>query len=361
MTITKEGLLAYFSKINYKRYKHITSTFSSFDNAWSAPAKEYYKRIPWKQSFINEFIHWRDTLDITSIQQVLERESITCIPLSSNDYPQLLKEIHDPPIALFVKGRLQTNDFAIAVVGTRKYTDYGRYITNDIVQKLAAQGITIVSGLAFGIDRFAHEAALDAKGYTIAVLGSGIDTKSISPSTHLWLAENIIENGGAVISEYPPGTQAAVYTFPERNRIIAGLSKGTLVTEAARRSGALITATCSLEENREVFAIPHNITNRGAAGTNDLIKQGAHVVTSAEDILNVLDLKNIEQYIDNRNTLPHSPVESLILRHISQKPTHIDELLKKINLSQTEITSSLTLMEMKGIVKNIGNMMYTKI
>ncbi|MFH1412752.1 MAG: DNA-processing protein DprA [bacterium] len=214
------------------------------------------------------------------------------IKFNDSNYPALLKQIHDPPHILYCRGILnpQLTKFTLAVVGSRKHSPYGHQVIRKLVSELSKLGITIVSGLAFGLDALAHQTALDYHGKTIAVLGSGLDDYNIYPSENLQLAHQIIANNGCLISEYAPGTGAQKYHFPMRNRIISGMSLGTLVIEAAERSGSLITARYALEQNREVMAIPGRIDSSTSKGTNNLIKMGARPVTSIDDILETLNL-----------------------------------------------------------------------
>lgn len=246
----------------------------------------------------------------------------------------------------------------MAIVGTRKCTPYGRQVTEEFSRGLAEQGMVIVSGLALGIDGVAHEAALVAGGYTVAVLGSAVDKRSVYPAAHQDLSERIIAHGGAVMSEYPPGFLPTQYSFPARNRIIAGLSRGTLITEAPTESGALITASCALDYNREVFAIPHPLTSLAGQGGNDLLKKGAQPVTNFQDILEALQIKHIEQIVTNNAVLPVSDTEGAILKLLSREPRHIDELIKQSGFASGTVMSTLTLLEMKGKIKNVGGMMY---
>jgi DNA processing protein len=274
--------------------------------------------------------------------------------------PPLLAAIHDPPKKLFVRGALpDPSAICVAIVGSRKYTAYGQYVTELLVPPLVRAGIVIVSGLALGIDGIAHRAALAAGGKTVAVLGSGIDAPSIHPVAHTALAHQIVEAGGAVLSEYPNGFKATLYSFPARNRIIAGLSVGTVVIEAALKSGALITAQAALNENREVFAVPHAITSPTAAGVNELIKSGAHPVTSADDILDVLGVKK-----SARGALPLSaaatPEEKAILAALAAEPLHIDAILRAAALPGSNALAALTTLELNGLVKNLGGMRFAR-
>ncbi|MEK7065260.1 MAG: DNA-processing protein DprA [Patescibacteria group bacterium] len=353
----KEIILSYFPKITPKRYQQMLAFFSSLDNAWAGEFDEF-KKAGWDDVVISEFLEWRDKVDEEKITKILKQEGITCITQDDEEYPKLLKEIYDPPFCLFVRGQIPKNEFMLAVVGPRRYTSYGKQVTEEIVSELARQGITIVSGLAFGIDSIAHKATLKAGGATVAVLGSGVNKQHIAPAEHAQLAEEIIANNGAVLAEYPPGTVPTRYTFPRRNRIVAGMSLGTLVIEAAEGSGALITAQCTLDNGRELFAVPQNITSLMSVGVNKLLKNGANIVTSAQDILDVLDLRDVKQIITNREIIPASPSEAKLIPHLSREPIHVDALTKLSSLDSPSVNATLTIMEMTGKVRNLGNMMY---
>lgn len=280
------------------------------------------------------------------------------ITIEDKDYPATLKEIHNPPKQLYIKGEIKNQDkVAIAIVGTRKYSTYGKQVALDLSSKLAKLGITIVSGLARGIDTFAHKAALEAGGRTIAVLGSGMDQKSFSPSCNYALGEEIVKNG-AVITEYPEGTIGAVYTFPERNRIVSGLSLGVIVIEAPEQSGALITANLALDQNKEVFAVPGNIYDENSQGTHNLIKQGAKLVTCIEDVLEELNLSHLLSETPKTKTKPENKEEEIILSALSLQPTHIDDIIKITKLPTSIVNSTLTILEIKNAVRNLGKNNY---
>ena len=285
---------------------------------------------------------------------IADIENIRKIALPDKDYPAILKEIHNPPKELYIKGEIISQDkVAVAVVGTRNCSQYGKQATFDIVGKLAKLGITIVSGLAKGIDTYAHKAALENNGRTIAVLGTSMDKKSFYPSSNYGLSEKIAKNG-AVITEYPPGTRGTQFTFPERNRIVSGLSLGVVVVEAPEQSGALITAALALEQNREVFAIPGSIYNENSKGTNQLIKIGAKLVIDVEDILEELNLTHLIKTEKRKKYKPESKEEEIILSLLSAQLTHIDEIIKKSKLPASTINSILMILELKGIIRNLG-------
>jgi len=350
-------LLAHFPKMTVHRYRGLRNAFPNVEESWQAQAGDF-KNSGWEDDLVGEFLRWRDKLDIEKTQKILDQEQIHCVTMADPEYPPLLKEIYDPPFCLFVRGDLDNLAFPLAVVGPRKHSQYGEQVTREIVASLAARGICIVSGLALGIDGLAHQTALQAGGRTVAVLGCGNDKYHIQPAAHRLLANQIIEAGGAVITEYPPGTVPNTFTFPRRNRIIAGLTLGTLVIEASESSGSLITAQCALDNGREVFAVPQNITSETATGANNLLKMGARLVTSHQDILDALNLHDIKQYVTSRDIVPDSPAEAALISYLSREPVHIDQLIKQSTLDSPTVNSTLTLMEMKGRARNIGGMMY---
>ena len=355
--LPKEVLFSFFPKSTNKRYAELLNTFSSLEYAWHATKAEL-KQTKWKQELINEFFFWKKDFNEEKTEAMLVQQEISYILRNDPDYPELLQDIYDPPFCLFIRGSLQKCTIPLAVVGPRKNTQYGKHITTELVKPLAEAGVSIVSGLAYGIDAIAHTAALAAKGNTIAVLGGGIDKYHITPAAHTDLAERIIENGGAIISEFPPGTIPSKFTFPRRNRIVAGMSFATLVIEAAEKSGALITAQCAIDAHRDVFAVPQNINSPNSIGVHKLIQSGAHLVTQATDILEILEVEARTQHKESKAIIPDSPAEAAILQYITHEPIHIDMLTKQTNMPSAEITGTLTVMEMKGMVKNIGNMMY---
>lgn len=354
------ALLAYFPKITYTRYKKLFNYFSSPQAIWEAEFNELI-RTGIEEAIIDEFIRWRDELDTESIFAELERENITTISLGEHDFPALLSTIPDPPHTLFIRGKLPSSTTpSIAIVGTRRTTSYGKHMAETFARECANYGWVVVSGLALGIDGMVHTAVVNAHGTTIAVLGSGINKTHIYPSFHHSLAERIIAEGGALVSEYPPGFSPTRYSFPARNRIIAGLTHGTLVIEAQEDSGALITARAALDYNREVMTIPHALTSPTGAGNHYLLKSGATLITSAQDIAEALNIKQTRVIISNRATLPTSPTEEQLLTLLSTQPLHIDTLIKQSGLASQTVTSTLVLMEMKGYVKNTGAMMYVR-
>lgn len=287
-----------------------------------------------------------------------KNKTVNTVTKTHARYPALLKKIYDPPAVIYYRGTLPNPDApCFAVVGTRLPTPYGRAVVHDIVTKLAATGVIIVSGMARGIDSLAHQAALETGGRTIAVLGSGINDTAIYPPEHRDLANHIIESDGAILSEYPDETTPLKSYFVARNRIIAGMSVGTLVIEAREKSGSLITARFALDEGRAVFAVPGPITNQNSAGTNGLIKQGAYLVTSADDILSILE---IDPLMPTTRTPSLAPTEAVIYALLNRDPQSLDTLLDASKLDIATLSSTLSAMEIKNLVRNVGQMNFIR-
>lgn len=340
------------------RWQKIFDYFGSFKNAWESKTSEFLK-IGLDQNWIDQFTAKKISINPEKEWEKLDKENIKVILQDNAQYPSLLKEIHQPPFFLYAKGQLiKEDDNAIAVVGARQITQYGQQATYDLVLPLSQNGITIVSGLARGVDTLAHKSALDANGRTIAVLGSGIDRQSIYPSENRYLADKIIEQG-AILSEYPIGTLALPYHFPARNRIISGISKGVLVIESKEKSGTLLTAKHALEQNRDIFAIPGSIYSQYSKGTNALIKLGAKLVTCSGDILDELNIASVQSLpLKNTDETIFDPKEKIIFKSLSKEPTHIDKIIELTKLDTPDALSILALMEIKGLVRNLGGMNY---
>ena len=286
-------------------------------------------------------------------------QEIYTIPFEDPRYPELLRHIPTPPSLLYIRGDLEYNqEYSLAVVGTRRPSSYGKEVTEPLVDELVRYGFTIISGLAIGIDALSHSAALNAHGKTIAVLGSGVDEKSIYPPQNRNLAKRILENGGGIISEFPPGIEPLPHHFLQRNRIISGLARGVLIIEAPERSGALNTANHALEQGREVFAIPGPIFSKNSRGTNTLIKMGARLVTSADDIIEELGLTSPSPSSTSRQA--SSPEEEQILTLLEDAVSGLDieTIIQQSRLNPKDISSILTIMELTGKIKNIGHNCY---
>ncbi|MGB9822045.1 DNA-processing protein DprA [Thermodesulfovibrio sp.] len=294
---------------------------------------------------IKEFNNWNE---IDRTMKLCEKREIKIYPFNAAQYPGLLKEIYDPPVVLFCKGEIKPEDhLGLAIVGSRNLSEYGRRVTDRLASELASFGITIVSGLARGIDSVAHRAALSQGGRTIAVLGSGV--LYIYPSENKTLAEKIIQNG-AILSEFYPEEGPKKENFPKRNRIISGISIGTVVTEAAINSGALITASLALEQGREVFAVPGNITSKNSEGTNYLIQKGAKVVTKIEDILE--ELSHFIPLLKKKSeteTVALDDDEKTVF-NILEEPLTADEVVLKTGIKITKVLEILLKLEIKRLI-----------
>ena len=284
-------------------------------------------------------------------------EEIKKITIEDENYPKILKEIKDSPKVLYYKGEIKPDKVCFAIVGTRRYSSYGKQVVLEIAGDLAESGLTIVSGLAPGIDTFCHQAAVERKKRTIAVLGTGLDEKSIYPKSNIRLARGILETGGCLISEYPPGTPGSKFTFPNRNRIISGLSLGTLVIEAKIKSGALITAQWAKKQGRRIFAVPGPIYSSNSKGCHYLIKQGAKLVENANDILKEL---NLPQKTEVKEITGETREEQLILNTLKEEGLYIDKIIEKTKLSTAAVASTLAILEIKGKVKNLGANIYAR-
>jgi len=341
------------------RWQRLLNYFPNLQTAWTAPGSELL-RAGLEPKVVNKFLDQRPRIDPAQELEKVEKRNLKILTWLDPDYPPLLKEIYAPPPLLYYQGQLNLkNEFTLAVVGSRKVSWYGRRLTEELAAQLALAGLTIVSGLALGVDGIAHQAAVDAQAKTIAVLGCGLD--QIYPRANQCLAENIIASNGAVISEFPLGLPPLKPNFPQRNRIIAGLSLGVLVTEATLDSGALITARYALEQNREVFAVPGSIYQPQSQGTNNLIKLGAKLVADVNDIIETLHLQQVQTFKQVRRLEPETPTEKLLINLLANGPLAVDKLVQLARLDISTINAALTMMEMKGLIKNIGNQAYLKI
>jgi DNA processing protein len=289
----------------------------------------------------------------------IEAQGIHILTWEDEAYPQRLREIEQPPPVLYLRGDYLPDDlFAVAIVGTRRITAYGRQITEDLAAYLAANRITVVSGLARGVDAVAHQTALKAGGRTIGVLGSGVDR--IYPPEHRALAEKMMEQG-AILSDYPPGTPPDASNFPPRNRIVSGLSLAVVVIEAGETSGALITAEFAAEQGREVFAVPGSILAPQSKGTNKLIQNGALSLLKVEDLMQALDLTRMGEHKAARKILPSDETEARLLNVLGQQPLHVDEIRNQTELPIEKVSAALALMELKGMVRQVGGMNYVAV
>ncbi|MGI9952002.1 DNA-processing protein DprA [Moorellaceae bacterium AZ2] len=337
--------------------------FGSAEAAWGASEKELY-RLTWLGEGAESLLDWRRNVRPAELWDNLGNLGVGVLLFSDPVYPQELKNIYNPPPVLYYLGSLDfLENLKVAVVGTRRATPYGLKVAQALARELAEEGVCVVSGLAVGIDAAAHRGALKGKGKTIAVLGCGVDI--IYPRQNTLLFQQIAREG-LILSELPLGTPPERRHFPARNRIISGLSRGTVVVEAGERSGALITADFALEQGRDVFAVPGPITSLQSKGTLNLIKQGAKLVTGVQDIL--------EEYFPdyNRSALPGlgegegeggfklSSTEEKVLAALGEVPAAIEELVAALGLSAREINVALTFLELQGLVRRLPGGLYSR-
>lgn len=329
--------------------------FGSLAAAWRATAADlHFMHFPPKA--IESLVTTRTKLDLDTEMAKVTELGISLLTIDDAAYPQRLREIDTAPPLLYVLGEITAaDDWAVGIVGTRNVTAYGREATQQLAAGLAAGGVTVVSGLARGVDTVAHRAALEAGGRTIAVLGCGVDV--IYPAENKQLAARIVQNG-AIVSEYALGTQPDAINFPPRNRIISGLSLGIVVVEAGRKSGALITKDFALEQGRDVFAVPGSIFSPQSEGPNDLLRQGAYPATKADDILEILHLTHAEAEQEVRSIIPADETEATLLRVLSREPRHMDEITRAAGLPPHQVSAALLMMTLKGIAREAGPGMY---
>lgn len=343
--------------IGAQKLRLLMTFFDSAEAAWKASLQDL------KESGIGnvaseKIIEQKRNIDPDAEWEKMQKENIRLIDWESSDYPILLREISNPPYLLYARGNLDLNSAPIiSIVGSRKYTQYGKQVAENFSRELARAGIIVASGMAIGIDSFAHRGALNAGGKTVAVLADSLDNEHLHPRINFNMSQEILENG-LLLSEYAVPTESLPVLFPARNRIVAGLSMGTLIIEAGEKSGSLITATLALEFNREIFAVPGPIFSPQSFGTNDLIKKGAKVVTSIRDILEELNLGKIEKSNQSFLKIPENKEEEILLKILSTDPLHIDNIAKISKLGTVSVLSNLTLMELKGWVRNIGGQNY---
>lgn len=340
------------------RFQALLDAFGDPRRAWNAPQQALLE-AGLSPRLVENLVQLRAAVDLDQVWERMHSQGIGVLTLEDERYPRRLKEIAQPPPVLYLRGELDAQDeWAVAVVGTRRITGYGRQVTEEIAMELARSGVTVISGLARGVDAIAHQAALNAGGRTLAVLGNGVDR--IYPPENRRLAEQMLAHG-ALISDYPPGTPPEASNFPPRNRLISGLSMAVVVVEAGLTSGALITAAFAADQGREVFAVPGNITAPQSAGTNRLIRDGAHPLLDPQDVLEVLNLTRVAEQRAARIALPADAVEAQLFAALGREPLHVDEIRSRTDLPIEKVTATLALMELKGMVRQIGGMQYVAI
>ncbi len=332
--------------------------FGDLETAWHATADEY-ARAGLGPKTIEALIETRQRLDLDEELRRIDRMGFRVVTIEDEAYPTRLLEIDAPPPVLYLWGEVAEADrWAVAVVGTRRPSRYGRSVAGEIGRELAASGLTVISGLARGIDGIAHQAALEAGGRTVAVLGSGLDV--IYPPEHRGLAAKIARQG-AVISDYALGTKPEGRNFPPRNRIISGLSMAVVIVEAGESSGALITADFAVDQGREVFAVPGDITRRSSRGTNALIQAGAHPWLGVQDALEILNLEMMAVQTEASETLPEDDIERTLLEILGRDPLHVDEIRARSQLTSAQVNAGLAMLELKGRARQVGGMHYVRL
>lgn len=340
------------------RFQALLDFFGRADIAWQAPY-EALREAGLSANLVENLVHVRSS---TSLEQIWDRmlaQGITVLTWDQDSYPRRLKEISQPPPVLYVRGEICPDDeWAVAIVGTRRVTAYGRQVAGEVATTLARSGVTVVSGLARGVDGIAHQSTLNAGGRTLAVLGSGVDR--VYPPDHRRLAEHIVARG-ALVSDYPPGTPPEGINFPPRNRIISGLSLAVVVIEAGQSSGALITASFAADQGRDVFAVPGNINAPQSQGANRLIRDGARPLLDPQEILEALDLTRVTEHRTARRVLPADGLEAQLYDLLGNEPLHVDDIRSKTDIPIEKVTATLALMELKGMVRQVGAMNYVAV
>lgn len=336
----------------------LSQYFKSFQQAYQASAATL-QAAGIEPELAEIFIDHRANINLKQEAEKLASEKIKILTFRDAAFPKLLLEISKYPPILYYKGIMQENEeLCVAVVGTRMITNYGRTVAPYLIEPLIQTGVTVVSGLAYGVDSQMQQLAIKNGRRTIAVLGGGLDAKSFYPKQHVLLAQQILETGGALLSEYPIGTPPLKHHFVARNRIISGLSVATVIIECNLKSGSLITAKYALEQNRTVYAVPGPIYAEQSKGPNNLIKMGAKLITQANDILEDLNLANLPEQQEAKDLLGDSQAETSVLTLLGPEPLHINEIIKISALEAGEVSSTLTFLEMKGKVRNLGGQQY---
>lgn len=340
------------------RMRALIQHFGSAAAAWKASAEEL-RTAGLGPKTVTRLLTVRGEVDVAALWSQADSQGIRVLTSEDQDYPARLKEIEQPPPVLFVRGAwLAEDEISVAIVGTRRVTAYGRQVTDQLAAGLASRGVTIVSGLARGVDEIAHSSALAAGGRTVAVLGSGVD--NIYPPENRGLADTISANG-ALMSDYPMGTPPEGSNFPARNRIISGLTMATIVIEAGEKSGALITAGFAAEQGRDVFAVPGSILAPQSKGTNRLIQDGAQPLLTPDDVLQGLRLESAGEQRAARRTFAADSSEQQVLDALGNEPLHVDEMQSRTGLPAERISAVLVMMELKGMVRQVGGMQYVAV
>lgn len=357
--MTKEQLFAFWPKATFTHYKQLVTLFGNLEEAFKASEKQLLE-LKWQGHVLPSFLEWRKNAEQIAAkwQEKFVREKITFIVYTDSDFPaKKFEGVKDPPYVLFIRGNPKFNSSSLAVVGSRDCTEYGIKATNYLIPDLAASGVSIVSGLAEGIDSTAHSAAIKAGGHTVAILGHGIEWNDLGYSSERrYLGEKIIENGGAIISEYLPGIPGSNFTFPKRNRIIAALSDATLITEAAEGSGSLITAECAYALGRDILIVPQDIFSITGKGANAKLKEAAHPITCPQDIFELFGITPKKRRIAPSPLLPND--QSIIFNLLQAEPQERDSLARELNLAPASLGVTLTTMELSGLIEVKNGLYY---
>lgn len=350
---------SFVPSIGPAKFRKLKKFFGSTKLAWLANYDDLKKSGIGDGSIKSLLDVRKNTFPKKEFEKILDTET-SFITEEDKSFPSILKEIHSSPFILFYQGNLEVlQEKVIAIVGPRLPTHYGENVAHKFANKLSSIGVVIASGMAQGVDSIAHSACIENNKPTVAVLGCGIETAR-SQKRERELINSIISKGGVVISEYTPFTKSAKHTFPARNRIVSGLSLGTVIVEASQRSGTLITARLTLEQNRELFVVPGNIFSEKSIGTNDLLKKGAMPTTCTEDILNCLNFASSAKPKKEKELAFNDKTEKEIYQKLSTEPMHVDQLAKKLDIDHSTLLSKLSLLELTGAIQNIGGNMFIR-
>lgn len=357
----REALIILSSYVPFgpRRLKLLGQFYGSFKKALKgSPAKLLAVGI--SEKLVAGFEKHKREFNLQNYLRELAKNQIYISVPGDKDYPKNLVEIDDPPAILYIKGKILPQDrLSVAIVGTRKPTSYGREIAANFASALAQMGITVVSGLARGVDTVAHKSAISVGGRTIAVLGGGLDR--IYPSENLNLVRKIVSGFGAIVSEFPLGLPPLRHNFPQRNRIVSGLSKAVVVVEGTMKSGTLHTVNSAVSQNREVFAVPGPITSKVSEAPNYLIKNGSNIALAPQDIIEFLGIDSAKEKVSFLASLPEGENEKAIFSLLDSGELHMDEIVRKLKMQTSQVSATLTIMEMKGLIKNLGEGMYRKV
>ena len=345
--------LSLFERFGRGALRKLLRVFHTFKEIFSASAAALVA-TGISPAAAQAFVEKRAGLRVEDVLTRLRQEGVSVIPFDDPRYPPLLAQIHDAPALLYARGEPEglASTLPLAVIGTRKMTAYGERAVMLLAAPLAAAGCCIVSGLALGVDAAAHWSCLEANGLTVAVLGSGVDDASIGPRTNLPLARRILDSGGVLLSEYPPGVQGDKHRFPMRNRIIAGLCRGVIIVEAAEKSGALLTANLALQYDRDVFAVPGPITQPTSTGSNRLLSQGAIPACSAEGILTHYALPSAPTA---PKPAPDDEYGRMICQALAAGCLNLDDLAERTELPTPRLLSAITMLELSGHISKVGD------